>query len=73
MEHTNGKSPKPKSIREFLKSKYFLKPLLGVVTGGIGGFLFFYFVGCRTGSCAITSNPVNSIAAGSVLGFIITI
>ena len=65
-------TPKPKSVKEFFKSWYFWKPFLGVIIGGLGGFLFFYFVGCKSGSCAITSNPVSSILMGSFLGFFIT-
>jgi hypothetical protein len=64
--------PKPKSVKEFFKSSYFWKPFLGIIIGGIGGFLFFYFVGCKSGSCAITSNPVSSIIMGSFLGFSLT-
>jgi hypothetical protein len=64
--------PKPKSIKEFFKSWYFWKPFLGVLVGGLGGFLFFYFVGCKSGSCAITNNPVGSILMGSFLGFAVT-
>jgi hypothetical protein len=70
---TNCKStPKPKSVKEFFKSWYFWKPFLGIIIGGLGGFLFFYFVGCKSGSCAITSNPISSILMGSFLGFFIT-
>ncbi len=33
---------------------------IGAVLGGIGGFLYWKYVGCLTGSCAITSKPLNS-------------
>ncbi len=72
MDQNCSNTPKPKSVNEFLKSWYFWKPFLGVMIGGLGGFLFFYYVGCKSGSCAITSNPVSSILMGSFLGFIIT-
>ena len=72
MDANCNSTPKPKSIKEFFKSWYFWKPFLGVIIGGLGGFLFFYFVGCKSGSCAITSNPVSSILMGSFLGFFIT-
>ena len=65
-------TPKPKSVKEFFKSWYFWKPFLGIIAGGLAGFLFFYFVGCKSGSCAITSNPVSSILMGSFFGFFIT-
>jgi len=72
MDPNCSSTPKPKSVKEFFKSWYFWKPFLGVIIGGLGGFLFFYFVGCKSGSCAITSNPVSSILMGSFLGFFIT-
>jgi len=72
MDQNCSSTPKPKSGKEFFKSWYFWKPFLGVIIGGLGGFLFFYFVGCKSGSCAITSNPVSSILMGSFLGFFIT-
>jgi hypothetical protein len=65
-------TPKPKSVKEFFKSWYFWKPFLSVVIGGLGGFLYYYFVGCNSGTCAITSNPYNSIIMGSFLGFFLT-
>ena len=37
--------PKPKSIKEFFRSHYFWKPFLGILIGGVGGYLFFLF--CR--------------------------
>lgn len=42
--------------------------VFGVIIGAIGGFLYYYFVGCVSGTCQITSNPVNSTLYFSVLG-----
>ena len=72
MDQNCSTTPKPKSVKEFFKSWYFWKPFLGIQIGGLVGFLFFHFVGCKSGSCAITSNPVSSILMGSFLGFFIT-
>lgn len=63
---------KPKSINELIKSKSFWKTVAGIVLGGTGGFLYYYFVGCSSGSCGITSNPYSSIAFGSVIGLFFT-
>jgi phage shock protein E len=60
---------KPGTFKELIKSSWFLRPFLGVVIGGIGGFLYYYFVGCASGTCAITSNPYMSIIFGGLLGF----
>jgi hypothetical protein len=51
---------------EFI-AKYKLT-LLGVVVGTFGGFLYYYFIGCSSGTCAITSNPINSSLYGAVMG-----
>lgn len=42
--------------------------IVGVVVGAIGGFLYWNFVGCDSGSCAITSKPLNSSAYGALMG-----
>ena len=71
MEKACETSERPKNAREFFKSSIFWKPAIGVIIGGIAGFAYYYFVGCASGTCAITSNPVNSTIFGSVLGFLL--
>jgi hypothetical protein len=51
-----------------MKKKNIFKLVLGVLVGGGLGFAYFYFVGCRTGSCPITSSPIISTAYGSLIG-----
>jgi hypothetical protein len=41
---------------------------LGILMGSIAGYLYYYFVGCASGSCAITSSPLNSTLYGGVMG-----
>jgi len=55
-------------LRESFKSWKFWKPFLAVVVGGVAGFLYYYFVGCDSGSCGITSNPYMSMVWGGLLG-----
>lgn len=45
--------------------------LIGVALGSIAGFAYYYFVGCSSGVCAITSKPINSTAYGALMGFIL--
>lgn len=45
-----------------------LLTIIGIPLGAIAGFLYWKFVGCNTGTCAITSNPINSTLYGSVMG-----
>ncbi len=42
--------------------------LFGILLGAIGGFLYWKFIGCNSGSCPITSSPVNSTLWGAVMG-----
>lgn len=44
---------------------------LGLLLGGVAGFAWYFFVGCRTGSCPISGNPYISSIYGSVLGLLI--
>lgn len=41
---------------------------IGVLLGAILGFLYWKFVGCASGTCAITSKPLNSTIYGAVMG-----
>lgn len=42
--------------------------LVGVLLGAVAGFLYWKFVGCSSGTCPITSKPLNSTLYGSVMG-----
>jgi hypothetical protein len=42
--------------------------LLGILAGAIGGYLYYYNVGCVSGTCAITSKPLNSTLYGALMG-----
>jgi outer membrane lipoprotein SlyB len=41
--------------------------IVGVI-GAIGGLLYWHFIGCQSGSCAITSSPSNSTLYGAFMG-----
>ena len=69
MENKCEATPKPKTVKQFLTSWFFWKPFLGIIFGGVAGFLYYYFVGCSSGTCPITSNPYMTIIWGSLLGF----
>ncbi|WP_346237496.1 DUF6132 family protein [Niabella insulamsoli] len=42
--------------------------LTGIVVGALAGFLYWKFVGCDSGTCAITSRPANSSLYGALMG-----
>lgn len=44
--------------------------LIGVVLGAIGGYAYYYFIGCASGTCPLTSNPYISVIFGAVLGYL---
>jgi hypothetical protein len=60
---------KPKTWKEYLKSKGFIRSVIAIAIGVLGGFLYYYFVGCTSGTCAITSNPYASMAFGGFFGY----
>lgn len=42
--------------------------ILGFVLGAIFGYLYYHFVGCASGTCAITSKPWNSTLYVAMMG-----
>lgn len=55
---------------KILNKKRFVS-LIGAFLGGVAGYLYYYFIGCSTGSCAITSRPFNSIIYGAIMGYLL--
>jgi len=53
-----------------LLKKHLLK-IIGLLAGGIGGFLYYHFVGCASGLCPITSNPYISVLYGALMGYLL--
>lgn len=41
---------------------------IGIVVGAVLGYFYYLYVGCASGTCAITSNPVNSTIYGAMMG-----
>ncbi|TAJ12730.1 hypothetical protein DMA11_11485 [Marinilabiliaceae bacterium JC017] len=56
-----------------LRKRFSRKTILGIVIGGLGGFAYYYFIGCSSGTCPITANPWSSIFYGSLIGLVWTI
>jgi len=48
--------------------KTMLRIVIGVVIGGALGYANYKFIGCRTGTCPLSSNPWVSTVVGMVLG-----
>lgn len=46
------------------------KRLLPAMIGATAGYAYYYYVGCMSGTCPVTSNPWISTAYGALLGFL---
>ena len=53
----------------FIK-KHILK-ITGILVGAIGGYLYYYFIGCNSGTCPITSNQLVSVLYGALIGYLL--
>ncbi len=53
-------------MKNFIKTN--LLTILGVIFGAIAGYLYWQLIGCSTGTCAITSKPINSTVYGALMG-----
>lgn len=53
------------------KKKVIFRVVLTVL-GGIGGYLYWHYVGCASGTCAITSKWYYSALYGLVIGYLIS-
>ncbi len=42
--------------------------IIGALIGAISGFAYWKFIGCESGTCKITSSPVNSTMYFALLG-----
>ena len=41
---------------------------IGIAIGAIAGYAYYFYVGCASGTCAITSKPLNSTLYGALMG-----
>lgn len=41
---------------------------IGIIIGAVAGYLYYFYVGCASGTCAITSKPLNSTLYGALMG-----
>lgn len=55
-------------IKSRIKKLLTLRLLIGLVIGGVLGFGYYYFIGCNSGGCAITSNPLRMTGYGMLFG-----
>ena len=53
-------------MQTFIKRN--LLTIIGIPIGAIAGYLYWKYVGCLSGTCSITSTPLNSTLYGMVMG-----
>ena len=53
-------------MKKFIKT--YLLSIVSVIVGAVAGYVYWKLVGCSSGSCAITSKPLNSTLYGAVMG-----
>ena len=51
-----------------MKKKTYLVTGSGVIVGLVAGYLYYQEIGCISGTCAITSKPLNSTLYGALMG-----
>lgn len=42
--------------------------IIGIILGAVAGYLYYHYVGCMSGTCSITSKPINSTLYGALMG-----
>lgn len=52
--------------------KKWLKPILFTAGGALAGLAYYYFVGCSSGTCPLTSNPWTSMAYMGFVGWLLS-
>ena len=53
-----------------LKKAYIITGI-EVIVGLLAGYLYYQEIGCLSGSCAITSKPLNSTLYGGLMGVLL--
>lgn len=52
--------------------RQWIRPALFTLGGAAAGLAYYYLVGCSTGSCIITSNPISSMAYMAFIGWLLS-
>ncbi len=56
------------NIKDIIKNINWTKLVAGLFVGAVGGYAYYYYVGCQSGTCAIQSDPVIMTLYGAGMG-----
>jgi len=70
-EQSGNPSQTKKSLYQKIGKYFSIGAIIGIVVGAIGGYLYYHYIGCRSGSCPINSNPYISTLYGALIGYLI--
>ena len=51
-----------------MNKKNLILTVSGIIIGLMAGYAYYYYVGCASGTCVITSKPLNSTLYGGLMG-----
>ncbi len=51
-----------------MTKKAIILTVTGIAIGALAGYVYYLEIGCLSGSCAITSDPLNSSLYGGLMG-----
>jgi hypothetical protein len=54
-----------------MKKKKLILPIVFILVGAVAGYAYWYFIGCNSGTCPITSNWHNTSIYGGVMGYLL--
>ncbi|NDW19759.1 hypothetical protein D0T53_12700 [Dysgonomonas sp. 216] len=57
------------TLKKIIRSNWLYA--LGAFIGGLGGYLYWYYVGCLSGACPLKATPTFSIVWGTIIGVFI--
>lgn len=57
-------------MKNVINNKWF-RIIAFTAIGALGGFAYYYFIGCAGGACPISSNPFISTGYGAFIGVVL--
>lgn len=60
-------------VAAFVNASIWRKRIVFGTLGAIGGYAYYYFIGCSSGACPITSNPWISTVYGVAISLVWTL